>query len=183
MKKLLQFKNIFAIIAGLMFSIILVCLFISINNYSLAGTVSMEGNAGVIMYVNGEYVEYVKATNSYRVTQDCDVTITIINDNKIANNEDGKPIMTIKRNGANFNTSQQQIYTFKAEVGQNYTVSINSSAIQKDQTGLSLSDPFIISNYQELETLDAILRDKTLTDLQKTYHEKTFLYKDKNFLR
>ena len=94
MKKLLQFKNIFAMLAGLMFSIILVCLFISINNYSLAGTVSMEGNAGVIMYVNGEYVEFDKSTNSYKVTQDCEVTITIINDNKIANNEEGKPIIS-----------------------------------------------------------------------------------------
>ena len=180
-------KNIFAILAGIVFSVIFVFVFVLNNNYTKAATISMEGNAGVKMYVNGEYVTCNNNanTNTFYVTKDCQVTIYIINENKIAVSETNKSLLTIKSNGANIaNNSKtlntdQQIATFTASVGTTYTVTVNSRAIQKEDTGKSLSTPFVISSYLELQTLDAILRDQTLTDEEKVIHKDIF---DLNFV-
>ena len=185
MKKFEKGRNIFVILSGLVFCVLFALIFIFNPSYTKAATVSMEGNAGVKMYVNGEYVTCNDGANNnvFYVTEDCRVTIYIINDNKIAVSETGKSLLTIKENGVNLVTSDQQIASFDAEVGKNYTVTVNSRAIRKEDNGKSLSAPFIISSHLELETLDAILRDETLTNEEKVIHSEIFANQTKDELR
>ena len=185
MKNCKHSKNIFAIFAGILFSIVFIFVFVLNHSHTKAATVTMEGNAGVKMYVNGEYVTCNNNANNntFYVTENCKVTIYIINDNKIAVSEAGKSLLTIKSNGTNLLTSDEQIASFDATVGTSYTVTVNSRAIQKEDTGKSLSTPFVISSYKELETLDAVLRDETLTNEEKVLHSEVFANKKKDELR
>ena len=174
MKKHITLKSIISIIAGSIFSFILVCLILFTTNYSKAASSNIEYNAslGIEYYVSGQYVEYDESTHRYSVTKDSQITIGIINNNMICEAVNGV-IMSVT-DGTNTYTSGTQILTFNATTNKKYSVNANTRAISKVDHGMSLSDPFVIKSFKEFNILYKVLDNQTLTTEEDDIYKETF---------
>ena len=169
MKKKLQFKQIMAIITATLISVVFVCLIFLHSNFSYAApaTIQLKSGDGVIYYVTGENVTYDKETKTYGVTKNSDVTIHVINDYMIADQDDKNKMIivsTIEDGVATeYRSSNIQTITFSAQVDTAYSVSTHSRAITPTDFGKSISSPYTLYNSSDFLLLYDILQAGSVT--------------------
>lgn len=135
MKRKLQFKNIFAIIAGIVFSVLLVFLVTSNLSYSQA-KINLKTNSGVSFYLSGEYLDYDKSTNTYEATKDGTVRVVAVNDYMIATAKEDSNIVVDKQVTYDFSSSTSS-GTNNYVLDENCTLTTSNASINNERVRIS----------------------------------------------